>query len=194
MFAIWATFGAVAGLILAVMILDFCRKQRGQETTPKRLSRRLWNATFGRIKVLRIEPPELYAVYNEDIEKSKAGANNNDSNSSSEEEDRGYKDPSHRPHITVTHPMHPNGSGNSVLPPNIAGPSSLSASRGREHHPSSTLGSMLDPAGPAVLRYGHEHGHGHARRSSHDSTISQQSCERRVAQPIPGRLLVGQQI
>ena len=194
-FAVWATLAVIVGVILIVVIIDVYRKRGGRESFIKRWLIRLWNLTFGRIARLRIDSPEGDGAYR-DLEKGAGkGSKGKNNESSSEDEDNGTKARSNQPQILITKPdpVLLDSSPMFTSNPFRSGWSSTShpASRVSEEGPGSAPGSMLDPTG-SIFK-GH-FAHSHARKGSHDSTNSQQSIERRVAQPIPGQLLVGRQI
>ncbi|KAH8881742.1 hypothetical protein GQ53DRAFT_471785 [Thozetella sp. PMI_491] len=180
-FATWATFFAVFGLILSVMILDFCRKQRGHEMITKKVFRRCWNGTLGRIDRFHMEEPDIYS----DAEKGKKTSQTRDDSSS---EEVTPPPATYNPGITITQPLskinaaqlfqsapscHP------VPPPRVS-----------EDRPGSRWSSMLEPnpSGHVATRIWDDRPH------SNYSNVSQLSGERRVAQPVPGRMLTDRQI
>ncbi len=194
-FAIWATLVIVVGLILVVVLVDLYRKRAGRDSLTKRWLIRLWNLMFGRIARLRIANPEGDGPYG-DLEKGAGkGGKGKNNESSSEDEDSGTKARSNQPQILITKPdsvllnSSPLFTSNPFSSP--ASSSSKPPSRVSEEGPGSAPSSMLDPTG-SIFK-GHPV-HSHTRRGSHDSTNSQHSSERRVAQPIPGQLLVGRHI
>ncbi len=195
-FAVWTTLTIVIGLIFVVVIIDLYRKQGGREPITKRWLIRLWNLTFGRIARLRIDKPEGDGAYR-DLEKGAGkGSKGKNNESGSEDEDNGAKKArSGQPQILITKPdpvlldSSPMFTSNPFSSPSSS--SSRLASRVSDEGPGPAPGSML---GPISSIFKEHPVHSHTRHGSHDSTNSQQSGERRVAQPIPGQLLVGRQI
>ncbi len=181
-FITWAILAVVVGLLVGVLLLDFCQKQRGHEMTTKRFLRKGWNWTLGRIDCLRVEHDDLYSG----LEKGKSKAKTcNDSSS----DDGSSQQPSNNPTITVTQTVTQSGSAQGHNPnPSIN--ARLPVLRVSDDRPGSGWGPMLEHNTPVVGTGGHSEG----RRGSQASNLSQHNGERAVAQPIPGQMLTGSHI